>query len=107
MMKSFQNSKISSNLDSKVLILFWQFTIRTLEELDIVSNQNLTIEMFLIRLMHLSSFKPDNDKMKNIKFSDKIKNKEIVSDLKIDPVNQIKNVIQEKIKHELQSEIKK
>ena len=100
--------KISSNLDSKVLILFWQFTIRTLEELDIVSNQNLTIEMFLIRLMHLSSFKPDNDKMKNIKFSDKIKNKEIVSDLKIDPVNQIKNVIQEKkIKHELQSGIKK
>ena len=51
--------------------------------------------------MHLSSFKPDNDKMKNIKLSDKIENKEIVSDLKIDHVNQIKNVIQEKkIKHE-------
>ena len=42
--------EISNNIDDKVLILFWQFTIRTLEELDIVSNQNLSIEMFLIRL---------------------------------------------------------
>ena len=41
----------------KVLILFWQFTIRTLDELDIVSNQNLSIEMFLMRLMHLVSTK--------------------------------------------------
>ena len=37
----------------KHLLLFWQFTIKTLEELDIVSNQNLSIEMFLIRLIHL------------------------------------------------------
>ena len=42
---------------SEVLILFWQFAISSLEELDIVSNQHLSIEMFLIRLMHLSSIK--------------------------------------------------
>ena len=41
----------------KILILFWQFAISSLEELDIVSNQHLSIEMFLIRLMHLSSIK--------------------------------------------------
>ena len=48
---------LSNQTDSSVLILFWQFTISTLEELNIVSNQHLTIEMFLIRLMHLSSIK--------------------------------------------------
>ena len=48
---------ISNQVDSEVLILFWQFTISSLEELDIVSNQHLSIEMFLIRLMHLSSIK--------------------------------------------------
>ena len=42
---------------SEVLILFWQFAISSLEELDIVSNQHLSIEIFLIRLMHLSSIK--------------------------------------------------
>ena len=47
--------EISKNIDGEVLILFWQLTIRTLEELNIVSNQNLTIEMLLLRLMYLSS----------------------------------------------------
>jgi len=45
---------ISNQVNSEVLILFWQFAISSLEELDIVSNQHLSIEMFLIRLMHLS-----------------------------------------------------
>ena len=40
-----------------MLLLFWQFTIKTIGELDIVSNQNLSIEMFLIRLMHIVSIK--------------------------------------------------
>ena len=49
--------KISNEIDNQVLILFWQFTIKTIEELDIVSNQNLSIEMFLIRLLHLTTMK--------------------------------------------------
>ena len=50
--------EISNNgVDNQILILFWQFTIRTLEELDIVSNQNLSIEMFLMRLIYLKFFK--------------------------------------------------
>ena len=57
--------EISNNVDSQTLILFWQFTLRTLEELDIVSNQSLSIEMFLIRLMHLKSFKNQDDLIKD------------------------------------------
>ncbi len=49
--------EISLVVDSKTLILFWQFTIKTLEELDMVSNQHLSMEMFLIRLIHLKSIK--------------------------------------------------
>ena len=45
------------NLDTQTLILFWQFTIKTLEELDIVADQNISIEMFLIRLLHIKSIK--------------------------------------------------
>ena len=48
---------ISNKINIEILILFWQFTISSLEELDIVSNQHLSIEMFLIRLMHLSAIK--------------------------------------------------
>ena len=49
--------EISENVSNETLILFWQFTIKTLEELDIVSNQHLSIEMFLIRLIHLKEVK--------------------------------------------------
>ena len=52
---------ISSGISSETFILFWQFTIKTLEELDIVANQHLSIEMFLIRLIHLKSIKKDNN----------------------------------------------
>ena len=44
---------ISKEISPKTLLLFWQFTIKTLSELEIVSNQNLSMEMFLIRLLYL------------------------------------------------------
>ena len=96
--------EISNSVDNQVLILFWQFTIRTLEELDIVSNQNLSIEMFLLRLMHLSSSKQNdnNDFKKN--GSTKSIEKTIISDLKSETIDQIKNIVQEK---KINQEIKK
>ena len=101
--------KLSNNLDSKILLLFWQFTIKTIEELDIVSNQNLSIEMFLIRLMYLTSYEPMEKKKEDDlkkKFKTKIEEKNLNSDLKNETVNQIKNTIQEKkLKLETQKEI--
>ena len=100
---------ISDNIDSQVIILFWQFTIKTLDELDIVSNQNLSIEMFLIRLIHLHLLKPKNDISDNedvVKFQEKnVKKEEVISNLKNDTINQIKNVTQEK-KNKPQAQIK-
>ncbi len=103
--------EISNDVDSDVLILFWQFTIQTLEELDIVSNQHLSIEMFLLRLIHLKS--PDSkDEVKND--NNKINNQTDSSQTNISSqimnkttINQIKNVAQEKkIKLEPQIETK-
>ncbi len=103
-----QIKKISKKIDQHTLIMFWQFTIKTLEEIEIVSNQNLSIEMFLLRLMHLISLK-ENDNETNFDDLDEIqKKKTVISDLKTDTINQIKNVAQEKkkINIETQSEIK-
>ena len=92
--------EISNNVNNDVLILFWQFTIKTLDELDIVSNQHLSVEMFLLRLINLISFKPKNkDKIESTLIDQNIVNdhKEVVSQLKNkDTINQIKNVAQEK-----------
>ena len=94
--------EISNNVDSGVLILFWQFTVQTLEELDIVSNQHLSIEMFLLRLIHLDSLKPKNEnKIHNeAKSHQEDEDKELGNTssqiLNKDTIDQIKNVTQEK-----------
>ena len=99
--------EISNLVNNQILILFWQFTIRTIEELDIVSNQNLSIEMFLMRLVYLSSFKPKEDIEKKNELFETLEKNKSMSDFKVETVNQIKNVIQEKkSKPETQKEIK-
>ena len=91
--------KISENVDKKSLILFWQFTIKTLGELDIVSNQNVSIEMFLLRLIYLQDLKEEksiNEPAKPQKSDDNIRKPEL-SDEEIGSnktINQIKNISQ-------------
>ncbi|PHX88941.1 MAG: DNA polymerase III, subunit gamma and tau [Pelagibacteraceae bacterium] len=100
--------EISNQVDSEILILFWQFTIKSLEELDIVSNPHLSIEMFLIRLIHLSSKKNKSNLIienKDINEKLEINHTEIKSKTQI--INQIKNAIQEdQNKPEIKTEIK-
>tara|TARA_Y100001958_G_C21233539_1_gene559580 strand:+ start:52 stop:1716 length:1665 start_codon:yes stop_codon:yes gene_type:complete len=95
--------KLVEKIDNKTIILFWQFTINVMEEIDIVSNQNLSIEMFLMRLLYLEYAKKategeDNDiddtKIKDRKFLD---NKE-KNNLNNNTVDQIKNLTQEENK---------
>ena len=100
--------EISKSISSETLILFWQFTIKTLEELDIVSNQHLSIEMFLIRLIHLKSIKnttnknfenitQGNERMGKTNLSSKIEEEDLfgIKD-KAKTIGQIKNTVQEK-----------
>ena len=104
--------ELSNQVDSEVLILFWQFAISSLEELDIVSNQHLSIEMFLIRLMHLSSIKLNKNKdleQSNDNLDNQTANKENEQKFEDNSriINQIKNIAQEeKQKPEVKPEIK-
>jgi len=98
--------EISKEIDPQILILFWQFTIKTIDELDIVSNQNLSIEMFLIRLIYLNSSKTEDFEIKNYKKENDSQSK-VSLELKNDAISQIKNITQEKkTKPEIQKEIK-
>ena len=67
---------ISKNINVSTMTIFWQFIIKGIEEMSIVSNQLLCLEMLVLRLIHLkempdyqevlnsiseSSFKNDNE----------------------------------------------
>ena len=100
-----QISQLASNLSVETLILFWQFTIKTMDELYIVSNQNLSIEMFLVRLLYLKHIKQNNvSGTNNINIQDKklndqdklftTKDDQNLS-IKNKTISQIKNISQE------------
>ena len=93
--------QISNQLDQKNIILFWQFTIEIIDELNVVSNPNLSVEMFLIRLMYLKDFQKIEENY--------YEKKEIFHNLNISSnnktVNQIKNISQQdKIDPKVKSE---
>ncbi len=101
--------EISNNIDNEIIILFWQFTIQTLSELEIVSNQHLSIEMFLLRLIHIKGFKPQDEiwheNNKKLNQKDNVQTETSSQILNKETINQIKNVSQEKkIKSELEIE---
>jgi len=94
--------EISEKVNNEILILFWQFTIKALEELDIVSNQHLSMEMFLIRLIHLKSIKNTSDISYegSHQTNEKVNKKKGSEDFfeikdKVDTVGQMKNIVQE------------
>ncbi len=86
--------EMSEKLDAHTLLLFWQFTIETMDEVNIVNDPNLSVEMFLIRLLYLKGnrTKIDNSapNQKN-KIDNNFEKKKIA-------VNQLKSSSQEKQK---------
>ena len=101
-----QISKLASKVSPETIMLFWQFTIKTMDELDIVSNQNLSIEMFLIRLLYLQNVKQkknieikNSDLSNNIELNDEKKSFTNTDTQKAKRTNktisQIKNISQE------------
>jgi DNA polymerase-3 subunit gamma/tau len=45
----------SKNLNAQDLGIFWQLTIKTIDDLRIVGNENLALEMYVMQMMHLKS----------------------------------------------------
>ncbi len=57
----------SKDLNVQDLGLFWQLTLKTIEDLNIVSNENVTLEMYLMQLTHVRSIE---EKQGESSFSD-------------------------------------
>ena len=51
----------SKNLDMQDIGLFWQLTLKTIDDLRVVGNENLTLEMYVMQLLHLSNIDDKKD----------------------------------------------
>jgi hypothetical protein len=94
----------SKNIDMQDIGLFWQLTIKTIDDLRIVGNENLTLEMYIMQLVHLKNIdirkenvnlENDNNQLSNEnlvgkKIEDKTTETNIANQIK----NQLKNINQ-------------
>ena len=88
-------TSLSKKLEPGDILLFWEFTLKTLKEINLVSNPNILIEMFLIQLTHLKKKNIIDTNKKNYENNlplDKLDEKKVKNNK---AVNQIKNFKQE------------
>ena len=94
----------AKNIDMQDIGLFWQLTIKTIDDLRIVGNENLTLEMFIMQLVHLknieegkeaSNIKSNTNNISNEKLSGKeIDDKPIETNTPNQTKNQLKSTNQ-------------
>ena len=59
--------KISNNINMPTLIIFWQLILKALDELSIVSSPILSLEMLIVRLVHLKEMPSYEDILELLK----------------------------------------
>ena len=90
----------SKNIDMQDIGLFWQLTIKTIDDLRIVGNENLTLEMYVMQLIHLKNLE-EKKETTNLNESSSIET-ENFSSKKIDE-NKIESNLTNKAKNQLKS----
>ena len=93
-------TSLSKEVDPNALLLFWEFTLKTLKEINIVANPNLLVEMFLVQLIYLKKKNVIQNNQKNELYKTPIKNIDVKNTINKDAINQIKNIKQEEEKIE-------
>ena len=71
----------SKNIDMQDIGLFWQLTIKTIDDLRIVGNENLSLDMYIMQLVHLNSIESKREiSVQGIENNDTIKQKSLVGE---------------------------
>ena len=68
MTESEQNiiNSISKNISMSTLIVFWQFILKVIDELSVISNPILSLEMLIVRLVHLKGIASYEDVLNSL-----------------------------------------
>ena len=92
----------SKNINMQDIGLFWQLTIKTIDDLRIVGNENLSLEMFIMQLIHLKDidFRKENLNIENN--NNQISNENLVGK-KIEEDKPLETNIPNQIKNQLKS----
>ena len=90
----------SKNIDMQDIGLFWQLTIKTIDDLRIIGNENLTLEMYIMQLAHLKNI-DTKKQISNLENENNQTSSDALIGKKIDdqPVDNIPNQIKNQLKN--------
>ena len=91
----------SKNIDMQDIGLFWQLTIKTIDDLRIVGNENLTLEMYIMQLIYLKNIDERKDRSKTESNINDLSNENIIGK-QIDD-KQLEQNIPSKVKNQLKN----
>ena len=115
-------NEYSKNIDMQDIGLFWQLTLKTIDDLKIIGNESLALEMFIMQMVHLKNIEykkedleKDNDLEKNeFKTStlvgQNIEDEKLENNLSTKVKNQLKNTEQVKsnpVKNDISTQAQK
>ena len=90
----------SKNIDMQDIGLFWQLTIKTIDDLRIIGNENLTLVMYIMQLVHLKNI-DRNKQIPNLENKNDQSSSDTLIGKKIEdqPVENIPNQIKNQLKN--------
>ena len=90
----------SKNIDMQDIGLFWQLTIKTIDDLRIVGNENLTLEMYIMQLVHLKNIDTKKQISNLENESGQISNDTLIGKkIEDQPIDNIPNQIKNQLKN--------
>ena len=92
----------SKNINMQDIGLFWQLTIKTIDDLRIVGNENLSLEMFIMQLIHLKDIDFRKENLNIESNNNQISNENLVGK-KIEEDKPLETSIPNRIKNQLKS----
>ncbi len=108
--------QFSMHIDMQDIGLFWQLTIKTIDDLRIVGNENLSLKMYIMQLIHLNNLEENKnikteeesvfEKKENL-IGEKVEEKSVEQNLSNQIKNQLKNTNQIKTNPEKKLNIQK
>ncbi|MDB9799455.1 DNA polymerase III subunit gamma/tau [Pelagibacteraceae bacterium] len=88
----------STKIDMQDLGIFWQLTVKTIDDLKIISNENLTLEMYVMQLIHLKNIEDKQEERLDAKIQ--------VNTAEENRPLKKKEIINEKIKNQVKSQLR-
>ena len=92
-------NEYSKNLDSQDIGIFWQITLKTMDDLRVVGNENLTLEMYVMQLMHVKSIGHNDDMIEEALSNGEALSSKTISSPEDNDDKKIKSVFKNQLKN--------